>query len=131
MVKGYKYINIKDEVVDRIRNSKENKKEVEEGVFNLAGFVTKVLLGHLNNTYSEPPKNEGLTTEQVKRLLSGELQTFFDKKSIGNAISATSSNEEGVVGLSNKDVKRIAAEMLLEIGMYIESGVAKGLKDLR
>ena len=131
MVKGYKYINIKDEVVDRIRNSKENKKEVEEGTFNLAGFVTKVLLGHLNNTDSEPPKTEGLTTEQVKRLLSGELQAFFDKKNIGDVIPATSSNEEGVIGLSNKDIKRIAAEMLLEIGMHIENGVAKGVKELR
>lgn len=131
MVKGYKYINIKDEVVDRIRNSNENKKEVEEGTFNLAGFVTKVLLGHLNNTYSEPPKTEGLTTEQVKRLLSGELQAFFDKKNIGDVILATSSNEEGVIGLSNKDIKRMAAEMLLEIGMHIETGVAKGVKELR
>ena len=33
--------------------------------------------------------------------------------------------------LSDKDIKRIAAEMLLEIGMHIETGIAKGIKDVR
>ena len=33
--------------------------------------------------------------------------------------------------VSDKDIKRIAAEMLLEIGMHIENGIAKGIKDLR
>ena len=107
MVKGYKTINIKEELIDRIRNLDENKKEVEEGRFNLAGFFANAALEHINR------KPIGLTNEKYKDI----VPTVFHK--------------EGVVGLSDKDVKRIAAEMLLEIGMHIETGVAKGVKDLR
>lgn len=106
MVKGYKTINIKEELIQKIRNLDENKKEVEEGRFNLAGFFANAALEHINR------KPIGLTNEKYKN-----IPTVFHK--------------EGVVGLSNKDVKRIAAEMLLEIGMHIETGVAKGVKDLR
>ena len=115
MVKGYKYINIKDEVVDRIRTSEENKKEVEEGVFNLAGFVTKVLLGHLNNTYSEPPKNEGATILQIKNIVTEAL----NEKNKSTLQTGSSTNEERTTyhGLTKEDlaaIKSVVGEAISE-----------------
>ena len=41
------------------------------------------------------------------------------------------SSTDAVRELSNADIKRIAAQMLLEIGMHIETGVAQAVKSLR
>lgn len=114
MVKGYKYINIKDEVVDRIRNSKENKKEVEEGTFNLAGFVTKVLLGHLNNTYSEPPKNEGLTTEQVKNVVKVALNEMNKVNSFSGTSNEDTSTYHGLTKEELAAIKGVVGEAIAE-----------------
>jgi undecaprenyl pyrophosphate synthase len=90
MVQGYKTINIKEEVIEKIRDLEENKKEIEEGRFNLAGFVSKVLLEELTQavkeTFDQREKNKGniqttdinagITIEDLKReLVKVEIET--------------------------------------------------------
>ena len=120
MVKGYKTINIKEELIEKIRDADENKKEVEEGTFNLAGFVTKVLSQHLNNTYSEPPKNTGLTIQQIKNVVKEALN---EKNKV---ISATSNNE-GERRLNETTYNGLTSEDLKSIKEVVGQAIAEAM----
>lgn len=117
--KNFKYVNVKEGVIEKIKSLEENKKAIEDGNFKLATFVTKILWQYINKAENkEPPKNEGLTTEQVKHLLSRELRAFFDGKKIGNSVSVTS-NQEGPARpeLSKEDlaaIKEVVGQALAE-----------------
>lgn len=98
MVKGYKYINIKEELIDRVRNLEENKKEVEEDRFNLAGFVTKVLLGYMDKgTLQKTEAGKVLTTEQIKNVVKEAL----NERKQGNVTTADTN-----AGITLADLKR-------------------------
>ena len=118
MVKGYKTVNIKEEVISRIRDLEENKKEIEEDRFNLAGFVANVLL-----SYEEREKELAYYKREFANSVGDATKIGFEE--------GRKEGEKGSKELSDKDIKRVAAEMLLEIGMHIENGIAKGIKDLR
>ena len=95
MVKGYKTINIKEELIQKIRNLEENKKEVEEGRFNLAGFITKVLLAYPWKEKIE--KGGGLSVEQIKTA----VKEILTETKQGNVIT-TNTN----AGITLEDLKR-------------------------
>ena len=61
------------------------------------------------------------------------ISKLLDKLLESSTSTVKTSSKDTVTDkeLSDKDIKRIAAEMLLEIGMHIENGITKGIKDLR
>ena len=62
------------------------------------------------------------------------ISKLLDKllsKSSKDTVKTSSKDTVTDKELSDKDIKRIAAEMLLEIGMHIENGIAKGIKAVR
>ena len=62
--------------------------------------------------------------------ISKLLDNLLSKSS--TEVVKTSSNDAAITKeLSDTDIKRIATEMLLEIGMHIEIGVAQAVKSLR
>ena len=65
--------------------------------------------------------------------ISKLLNNLLEKSSIDTVKTSSNNtviNKEGI-GLSDKDIKKIAGQMELAIGMYIESGVTKAVKSLR
>ena len=115
MVKGYKTINIKEELIEKIRNLDENKKEVEDGRFNLAGFFANAAIEHIFSKGTvrakEPIVNEVPTMQQIKNVVTEAL-------SEKNSFSATS-NQEGPThsGLSKEDlaaIKGVVGEAIAE-----------------
>ena len=108
MVKGYKTVNIKEELIDRIRNLEESKKEIEEGRFNLAGFITKILLEYMNK---EPIKKEGLTTEQIKSALKEVLNVITTDI---NAGITKEDLKQALLGLEN-DMDMKIRDMLKDV----------------
>ena len=63
--------------------------------------------------------------------ISKLLGNLLEKSSTDTVKTSSNNTVKEGIELSDKDIKRIAAEMLLEIGMHIENGIAKGIKDLR
>ena len=49
----------------------------------------------------------------------------------GSTDTVNISSKDTVKEISDKDIKRIAGQMELAIGMYIETGIAKGMKALQ
>jgi len=96
MVKGYKTVNIKEEVIEKIRNYEENKEEIEENRFNLAGFITKVILEHMNKEKTDKEqKKEGLSLEQIKNAVKEVTNQRGEEKFNGTPYN----------GLTDKTIK--------------------------
>ena len=106
MVKGYKTVNIKEELIDRIRNLEENKKEIEEGRFNLAGFVSKVLLEYMDK--EEKEKKEILLLKEGMEELTHAVKETFNQRE-GN-ITTTDTN----AGITIEDLKRELVKVEIE-----------------
>ena len=108
MVKGYKTINIKEEVVEKIRNYEENKEEIEQNRFNLAGFVSRVLLEYMNKEKTDKEqKKEGLTIDQIKNAV----------KEVTNQRGEETFNGTTYNGLTEEDlrsIKEVVAEAISE-----------------
>ena len=106
MVKGYKTVNIKEEVIEKIRSYEENKEEIEQNRFNLAGFVTKAVLEYMNKEkIDKKEKNEGLNLEQIKNV----LKEVLNEKKQGNTIT-TDVN----AGITIEDLKRELVKVEIE-----------------
>ena len=113
MVKGYKTINIKEEVVEKIRNYEENKEEIEQNRFNLAGFVSRVLLEYMNKEKTDKEqKKEGLTIDQIKNAVK---ELLGERKEQGN-ITTTDTN----AGITKQDLIEIENEAVERIKTIIE-----------
>ena len=111
-------MSIKRGVIEEIqKRAKEEKKTISLYLAELLEGKVKGKEGILSKVF----KSNGLSKEDLRTVLKEE---GYSKDSI--AI-----DKGGIKELSDKDIKRIAAEMLLEIGMHIETGIAKGMKDLR
>ena len=116
MVKGYKYINIKEEVIEKIRNLEGNKEEIEQNRFNLAGFVTKVLLEYMDKEEKEK-KELLLLGEGMERLTKAVKETFDQReKNKGNVTTADTNLtkedlKEALLGLEN-DIDMKIRDML-------------------
>ena len=113
--KGYGVMSIKKEVIEEIKS-----KAKEEGK-TISTFLSDVLNQPYSNKEEEGYSNDIAT--EIKEVIE-ELKRVPYSNSIAT-------DKEGTKELSDKDIKRIAAEMLLELGMHIENGIAKGIKDLR
>lgn len=109
MVKGYKTVNIKEELIDRIRNLEENKKEIEEGRFNLAGFVSKVLLEHMDKEEKEK-KEILLLSEGIEELTQAVKETFDQREKNKGNIQTTDIN----AGITIEDLKRELVKVEIE-----------------
>ena len=113
--KGYGVMSIKREVIEEIKSkAKEEEKTIST-------FLSDVIKQPYSNKEEKEYSNDIAT--EIK-----ELKEELKKMPYSNSIAT---NKEGLRELSDKDIKRVAAEMLLEIGMHIENGIAKGIKDLR
>ena len=108
--KGYGVMSIKREVIEEIQQrAKEEKKTISLYLAELLEGKVKGKEGILSKVF----KSNGLSKEDLRTVLKEE---GYSKDSVATG---------------KEDIKRIAAEMLLEIGMHIENGIAKGIKDLR
>ena len=106
MVQGYKTINIKEEVIYKIRDLEENRNAIEQDRFNLAGFVSRVLLEYMNKEKTgKEQKKEGLTLEEIKNAVK-ELLTETKQ---GN-ITTTDLN----AGITIEDLKRELIKVEIE-----------------
>ena len=62
------------------------------------------------------------------------ISKLLDKllnKSSTDTVKVSSNNTVQDIELTDKDIKKIAGQMELAIGMYIETGVIKAVKSLR
>jgi hypothetical protein len=109
MVQGYKTINIKEEVIEKIRDYEENKKEIEEGRFNLAGFVSKVLLEHMDKEEKEK-KEILLLSEGIEELTQAVKETFDQREKNKGNIQTTDIN----AGITIEDLKRELVKVEIE-----------------
>ena len=62
--------------------------------------------------------------------ISKLLDKLLDKGST-DTVKVSSNNTVQDIELTDKDIKKIAGQMELAIGMYIETGVIKAVKSLR
>ena len=115
--KGYKVLSVKEEVVTKIQ---DRAKEEEVSISKLLDKLLEKGSIDTVNTGSNDT-----VIETIRATIREEL------KSSKNTVSKSSKDTATDKELSDKDIKRIATEMLLEIGMHIETGIAKGIKDLR
>ena len=111
MVKGYKTVNIKEEVIKKIRDYEENKKEIEEGRFNLAGFVSRVLIEYMNK---EKITKEGLSIEQIKNAVKEVLNEKKEVTTDTNAGLTIEDLKQALLGLEN-DIDLKIRDMLNEV----------------
>ena len=114
--KGYKVLSVKEEVVTKIQD-KAKKEEV-----SISKLLDKLLE---SSTSTVKTSSNSAVMETIRATIREELKS--SKNTVTKSSKDTATDKE----LSDKDIKRIAAEMLLEIGMHIENGIAKGMKDLR
>ena len=105
------------------------KKEVIEEIKTKAKEEEKTISAFLSDILKQPYSNKG--EKEYSNDIATEIKEL--KEEIKRVLYSNSIaiDKEGIKELSDKDIKRIAAEMLLEIGMHIENGIAKGIKDLR
>ena len=115
--KGYKVLSVKEEVVVKIQD-RAKKEEV-----SISKLLDRLLEKGSTDTVNTSSKDT--VTETIRATIREEL------KSSKNAVSESSKDTVTDKELSDKDIKRVATEMLLEIGMHIENGIAKGIKELR
>ena len=115
--KGYKVLSVKEEVVTKIQD-KAKKEEV-----SISKLLDKLLEKGSIDTVNT--SSNDAVIETIRATIREEL------KSSKNAVSESSKDTATDKELSDKDIKRIAGQMELAIGMYIESGVAKGIKSLQ
>ena len=115
--KGYKVLSVKEEVVKRIQD-KAKKEEV-----SISRLLDKLLEKGSTDTVKTGSKDTVI--EAIRATIREEL------KSSKNAVTISSKDTVTDKELSDKDIKKIAGQMELAIGMYIETGIAKGIKDLR
>ena len=99
MVQGYKTINIKEEVIYRIRDLEENRNAIEQDRFNLAGFVSRVLLEYMSKERID--KKEDLNLDQIKNAL---------KEALGERKETTDTN----AGITIEDLKRELIKVEIE-----------------
>ena len=63
--------------------------------------------------------------------ISKLLDKLLSKSSTDTVKTSSNNTVTKIEGISDTDIKKIAGQMELAIGMYIESGVAKAVKSLR
>ena len=63
--------------------------------------------------------------------ISKLLGKLLEKSSTDTVKTSSNNTVKEGIELSDKDIKKIAGQMELAIGMYIESGVTKAVKSLR
>ena len=115
--KGYKVLSVKEGVVVKIQD-RAKKEEV-----SISRLLDKLLGKGSTDTVKTSSKDTVIET--IRATIREEL------KSSKNTVTISSKDTVTDKDISKEDIKRIAAEMLLEIGMHIETGIAKGIKDLR
>ena len=117
---GFGVMSIKREVIVEIQ-----ERTKASGLKSSSAFLSRLL--------KEEKDYEADLSNAIKDFGKDTLTEIRGLKEALKDTPATDSltQKESPAWLSNKDVKRIAAEMLLEIGMHIENGVAKGVKELR
>jgi len=115
--KGYKVLSVKEEVVKRIQDQAK-KEEV-----SISKLLDKLL--EKGSTDTVKTSSNDTVIESIRATIREEL------KSSKNTVTISSKDTVPDKELSKEDIKRIATEMLLEIGMHIENGIAKGIKDIR
>ena len=117
--KGYGVMSIKKEVIEEIKSkAKEEEKTIST-------FLSDILKQPYSNKEEKEYSNDIAT--EIK-----ELKEELKKILYSNSIATDKEGlKEGLKELSDKDIKKIAGQMELAIGMYIESGVMKAVKSLR
>jgi len=123
--KKYKSIGIRDKVYEKI------EKEKREGE-SISDYIDRIIdMGIAVIDYKDKEKEDGKDMVTQPNEATGNVYEAIE--ALRKDIASFRDGKELVTGgeLSDKDIKRMAAEMLLEIGMHIENGIAKGIKDLR
>ena len=114
--KGYKVLSVKEGVVVKIQD-KAKKEEV-----SISKLLNKLLE---SSTSTVKTSSKDTVIETIRATIREEL------KSSKNTVTISSKDTVTDKELSDKDIKRIAGQMELAIGMYIETGIAKGMKALQ
>lgn len=106
-------MSIKREVIAEI---KERAKKEEK-------TISALLAGFLQQPYSNREEND------YSKVIATAIKELKDELKTAPCSNIVATGER--VTISEADIKKIAGQMELAIGMYIENGVAKGIKDLR
>ena len=125
--KKFKSIGIREKLYNRIEEEKREGESMSDYIERVIDIATE----------REEEKGNGkdmVTTSDGTEKLYEAIEALREDLSLRDGkelVTGIATDKEGIKELSDKDIKRIAGQMELAIGMYIETGIAKGMKALQ